>query len=123
MSSDTNSDLSLRTFTTNCESNVGCTKADAHSLSNLGHGSAQHKTDSGGRFRNKRLNAHRLKNKISPSVIHGGMHTRTETFVSLTHSVGTQYMKTLMRASGMKRTFTILCTPSINPQSIQRRVS
>lgn len=40
---------------------------DALSLSNLGHGSAQHKTDSSDRFRNKRLNAGGLeKTKYLP---------------------------------------------------------
>ncbi len=59
---------------------------DAHSLSNLGHGSAQHKTDSSGRFKNKRLNARGLKNtKYLPL----SWHTHTHGNISLSYTLGT----------------------------------
>lgn len=54
---------------------------DAHSLSNLGHGSAQHKTNSGGRFINIRLNACGFKMPCTVA------YTCTKAFSTLTQSI------------------------------------
>lgn len=74
---------------------------DAHSLSNLGHWSAQHKTDSSGRFKNKRLNACGLKNTKYLSLCHTQWHGHARKHFSLLYnSMKTRYMKKMIRIHG-----------------------
>lgn len=89
---------------------------DAHSLPNLGHGSAQHKTDSSGRFKNKRLNACWLKNTKYLPPSYTGAHTHTEMFsLSYTQNINSIHEKA---DKNYRNTFTVFCTPSTNPQYI-----